>query len=71
MSPLAATRKACEPDVMDTENLYLNLLQSAATWSLDGATLTITATDGGVLGACDFVGSERSLAFARLPPRTV
>jgi len=49
VTPLAATRKACEPDVMDNENLYLDLLQNAATWSLDGATLTITSADSGVL----------------------
>ncbi len=49
VSQLAATRKACEQDVMDTEGLFLTLLETAATWSLDGSTLTVTSSDGGAL----------------------
>lgn len=56
VSPLAATRKACEQAVMDAENLFLKLLEGAATWSLDGAVLTVTATDGGVLVFGDDAG---------------
>jgi len=46
VAPLAATRKACDQDVMDTETLFLSLLESAATWSLDGSTLTVTSGTG-------------------------
>jgi len=68
VSPLAATRKACEQDVMDAENVFLTLLQGAATWSLDGTVLTVTAIDGGVLVFGDdarepaaFAGTEWTL----------
>ncbi|MFN8623662.1 MAG: META domain-containing protein [Chloroflexota bacterium] len=49
VGPLAATRKACEQAVMDDENLFLDLLQNATTWAIDGGSLTITAADGGTL----------------------
>jgi heat shock protein HslJ len=69
VSPLASTRKACEPDVMDVENLFLDLMQAAAAWSLDGATLTVTTSDGAaiVFGGEDtgepapFTGTEWAL----------
>jgi len=69
VSPLAATRKGCEQDVMDTESLFLGLLESAATWSLDGPTLTVTSSDGGALvfggesagEPAAFVGTEWTL----------
>ncbi len=49
VGPLASTRKACEDPVMRTEDTFLDLLQNAGTWSLDGGALVITASDGGVL----------------------
>jgi heat shock protein HslJ len=43
ISELAATRMACEEDVMDAEADYLDALQSAAIWAIDGSQLTITS----------------------------
>lgn len=69
VGPIAATRKACEPDVTSNENLFLDLLQNASTWGIDSGVLTITAADGGTLVFGDvpvepasFTGTEWTLA---------
>lgn len=49
VGPIASTRKACDDAITANENLFLDLLQNAAAWSLDGTVLTVTATDGGTL----------------------
>lgn len=49
VGPIASTRIACDDAITLNENIFLDLLQNAGTWSLDGTVLTITATDGGTL----------------------
>lgn len=49
VGPIASTRKLCDDAISANENIFLDLLQNAGTWSLDGPVLTITATDGGTL----------------------
>lgn len=44
--PLASTRKACLEDVMAFETAFLNLLENAATYEVDGDTLEIGKADG-------------------------
>ncbi|MEZ4769238.1 MAG: META domain-containing protein [Caldilineales bacterium] len=41
VGPLASTEMACEPDVMDQEQLYLAALQSAASFDLPGGQLVL------------------------------
>jgi heat shock protein HslJ len=43
---LATTRMACEADVMDVEDEFLDLLQASTTWSVNGPTLILSTPDG-------------------------
>ncbi len=49
VGPLAATRKICD-GASDTENAYLDALQAATSWAVDGSTLTIEGTTELVFG---------------------
>jgi heat shock protein HslJ len=62
VGPIASTRKACDDATTANENIFLDLLQNAATWSLDSTVLTITATDGGTLVFGDEVGEPAAFA---------
>ncbi|HEX5691199.1 MAG TPA: YbaY family lipoprotein [Roseiflexaceae bacterium] len=44
--PVAATRRACAPDVSNLENAYFNALGSVASYKLDGATLQLGFNNG-------------------------
>lgn len=46
IGPLISTQMACEPDVMDQEQLYLNALQGAASFDLPGGQLVIFDAGG-------------------------
>ena len=59
MGPLGATRKACpEPEgVMEQETLYLQALESAATYSIDGNKMEMRTADGAM--AANFQKAQR------------
>lgn len=46
IGPVATTRKACEPPVMDQEQQYLAALQSTAAYRIDGTKLELRTADG-------------------------
>ena len=46
IGPLATTRKACEPAVMDQEAAFLTALQTPATVEQNGGVVTLRAADG-------------------------
>ena len=46
IGPLISTQMACEPDVMDQEQLYLSALQGAASFDLPGGQLVIFDAGG-------------------------
>jgi heat shock protein HslJ len=48
-TPLAGTRMACPQPQMEQEQAFLAILQRAASYTLGGDTLTITADDGATL----------------------
>lgn len=45
-SPLATTRRACDPPVMETETAILNALQGTRTWAMDGKYLGLLDETG-------------------------
>ncbi len=47
--PLAATRRACETEIDNQEAAYLNALEAAGSYQVDGSQLTINAADGQAL----------------------
>lgn len=47
--PIASTKMACEPDVMDQEAAVLGALEQAATFEIVGDVLTLSGADGGFL----------------------
>lgn len=48
-SPLATTKIACEPSVMDQESLVLAVLAGDPILTIEGSTMTVTASDGSAL----------------------
>ena len=48
VGPLRSTRRACDPDVMQQEHKFLDLLAAATTWSLEGEELVINAPEGAI-----------------------
>jgi heat shock protein HslJ len=46
---IGATKMACDKAVMDQEALFLEVLGTAVTWEIDGATLRLAAADGRAL----------------------
>ncbi|MEX1209199.1 MAG: META domain-containing protein [Acidimicrobiia bacterium] len=48
-SPLATTKIACDPSVMDQESLLLAVLGGDPILTIEGSTLTVTASDGSAL----------------------
>jgi len=46
---LVATKMACEPAAMNQESFVFEVLDAAATWEIDGATLRIATADGRAL----------------------
>jgi heat shock protein HslJ len=49
VSPVLATFKACSEEVDARESSYFTLIQDAASWSLEGAAITVTTTSGETL----------------------
>lgn len=49
--PLASTRMACPPPLMQLETSVLAVLGSARTWTIERGRLTISATDGRTIEA--------------------
>jgi heat shock protein HslJ len=43
VTDLGVTRMACDEDVMEAEDKYLDAFEAAATWSINGSQLTITS----------------------------
>jgi heat shock protein HslJ len=46
IGPLLTTRMACDRDVMDQEQAYLDAMENAETYSVQGTTLTLAAAGG-------------------------
>lgn len=49
IGPVASTKMACEAQVSDQEAAYLAALDEAATFEIQGSTLTLLGADGGFL----------------------
>ena len=47
--PIATTKMACEPEVMDLEAAVLQVLSGAAGWTIDADTLTLTNGGNGLI----------------------
>jgi heat shock protein HslJ len=61
---LAATRMACEDDVMAIEDAYLSALEAAATWSVSDGSLTLA--DAGSQHTLEFTGESGGASFTSL-----
>jgi len=54
VGPLAATQRACQPEVMDLETRYLSALQRASTWAFRAGRLVVSYGEGTDFGALVF-----------------
>lgn len=51
IGPAVATRMACQPEIMAQERQFLQLLEGAANWRIEGGRLIIAAGESGVIEA--------------------